>query len=286
MNQISYYGMNFLSSIRWYEIYEFILAFLLIGVVVLAVVMTKTILKGDKQYTGFMKFVADFFSLNGTYFENLVKLLYIVYTAYYVLSLPLCFTGGFFTGFYNMIHTIIFNIGGSRVVFEGLMLLYRTYKKVNALGDKMGIVDETPAPVVAQTAPVVAPAPQPVVAPAPIPEPVPAPAPIPEPVPAPAPIPEPVPAPAPIPEPVPAPAPIPEPVPAPAPIPEPVPAPAPIPEPVPAPAPIPEPVPAPAPIPEPVAAPIDLAKPNACISCAKEIKAGAKFCPFCGTPQQ
>ena len=274
--------------IEWYEIYQFIAAFLTIGVVALAVILAITMFKGEKHYTGGMKLVYDFLSLNGSNFERLVKLLYIIFTSYYILTLPLCFTSGFFTGFYRMVQQIIFEVGGTRLIFEGIMLLYKGYLQLRAIGEKMGAEVKEPVAV----APAVVPAPAPVAAPAPVPAPVAAPAPVPAPVAAPAPVSAPVAAPAPIPEPVAAPAPIPEPVVAPAPIPEPVVAPAPIPEPVTAPAPIPEPVAAPAPIPEPVAAPAPIPEPvaapatNTCKSCGKQIKEGAKFCPFCGTPQQ
>ena len=80
------------------------------------------------------------------------------------------------------------------------------------------------------------------------------------------------------------------PQPAPAPVPQPVPAPAPVPQPVPAPAPapVPQPVPAPASAPQPVPAePVQPAVPATvfCGKCGKEIKADAKFCPFCGNPR-
>ncbi len=177
-------------------------------------------------------------------------------------------------------------------------------------------VAPVPMPVPTPVEPVaeeVAPAPVPMPVPTPV-EPVaeevaPAPIPVPVPVPvepvaeevAPAPVPMPVPtpvepvaeeaAPAPIPMPVPTPVePVAEEV-APAPVPMPVPVPVePVAEEV-APAPIPMPVPTPVePVAEEVAptepadAPI-LEKPS-CISCGKSIKAGAKFCPYCGTSQQ
>lgn len=84
----------------------------------------------------------------------------------------------------------------------------------------------------------------------------------------------------------PAPAPVPQPVPpmsqpAPAPVPQPVP-----PMPQPAPAPVPQPVPPmPQPVPTPQAAPAPQAAGDmACPHCGKLMKAGAKFCPFCGKP--
>lgn len=264
-------------TISWDDIYRFIVAFLVIGVVVLAFFLAKSMFNGSKQYTGFMKAVFGFINVDGPLFVMLAKVLYITITAYYVLTVPLCFTAGFFSGFFSMIRLIVFDIGGTRLVFEALMLLYRTHAQIAARNAADGVsVSEvskaSAAPAVAPAAPVAAvPAPVPVAA-APVPEPA-----------APAPIPEPA-APAPIPEPV-APAPIPEPA-APAPIPEPV-APAPIPEPV-APAPIPEPA-APAPIPEPAAsAPASTEAPQtkSCVSCGKDIKAAARFCPFCGSAQQ
>lgn len=73
--------------------------------------------------------------------------------------------------------------------------------------------------------------------------------------------------------------------PAPAPVPQPAPAPAP------QPAPVPQPVPA-MPVPAPVqpaqpTQPVQLDKPTVavCANCGKEIKADAKFCPFCGSPR-
>ena len=72
------------------------------------------------------------------------------------------------------------------------------------------------------------------------------------------------------------------------PVPAPQPAPAPVPQPVPAPALVPQPVPAPAPAPQPVPAePVQPAVPATvfCGKCGKEIKADAKFCPFCGNPR-
>lgn len=89
----------------------------------------------------------------------------------------------------------------------------------------------------------------------------------------------------------PAPAPVPQPAPVPAP------QPAPVPQPVPAPAPQPAPVPQPVPsMPEAVSAPVQPAQPTqpvqldkptvaVCANCGKEIKADAKFCPFCGSPR-
>lgn len=75
------------------------------------------------------------------------------------------------------------------------------------------------------------------------------------------------------------------------------PAPAPIPQPAPVPAPQPAPVPQPVPsMPEAVSAPVQPAQPTqpvqldkptvaVCANCGKEIKADAKFCPFCGSPR-
>ena len=111
--------------------------------------------------------------------------------------------------------------------------------------------------------------------------PQPVPAPVPQPVPTPAPAPQPVPTP--VPQPVPAPAPAPQPVPAPAPAPQPVPTPAPAPQSVPTPAPVPQPVPTPAPIPQPEPAPQEAAE-IPCPHCAKLLKVGARFCPYCGKP--
>ena len=99
--------------------------------------------------------------------------------------------------------------------------------------------------------------------------------------------------PMPAPQPAPAPAPVPQPAPAPAPVPQPVPAPAPVPQPIPAPAPVPQPVPEPAPAPvelaksDPQPVPAEPAQPAAvfCGGCGKQIKADAKFCPFCGKPR-
>lgn len=55
------------------------------------------------------------------------------------------------------------------------------------------------------------------------------------------------------------------------------------------PAPVPQPVPEPVPAPQP--APVEPVQPAApatvfCGKCGKQIKADAKFCPFCGTPRQ
>lgn len=106
-----------------------------------------------------------------------------------------------------------------------------------------------------------------------------------------APVPQPAayyqqPAPAPVQQSVPAP--VPQTVPVSASVPQSVPQPAPIPQPVPEPvqqtisqpAPVPQPVPAPVQPEQQVAAPAALI----CSSCGKELKSGAKFCPFCGKP--
>ena len=105
--------------------------------------------------------------------------------------------------------------------------------------------------------------------------------PAPQPAPTPAPVPQPVPTPAPVPQPVPTPAPVPQPVPTPAPVPQPAPMPAPVPQP--APTPVPQQIPAPAAVPQPEPAPQEAAE-IPCPHCAKLLKVGARFCPYCGKP--
>ena len=105
--------------------------------------------------------------------------------------------------------------------------------------------------------------------------------PAPQPAPTPAPVPQPVPTPAPVPQPVPTPVPVPQPVPTPAPVPQPAPMPAPVPQP--APTPVPQQIPAPAAVPQPEPAPQEAAE-IPCPHCAKLLKVGARFCPYCGKP--
>ncbi len=232
-------------------VYDLVASILALVVVGCAAFLSATYFKTADR-SGTLGKVLSFLDLNGSKFETFLKTFYIGFTAYYILMIPTCFSAGAMYGIGNLISLLIINIGGTRVLFEGMMLVYKTYVQVTALNKHLGV--EAPEMEAKYQQPV---AQATYAAPAPVP------APVAQPVAAPAPVP------APVAEPVAAPAPVP------APVAEPVAAPTPVP------APVAEPVAAPAPVAEPVAAPAE----KVCLGCGKNIKAGAKFCPYCGTNQ-
>ncbi|MBE6901678.1 MAG: zinc ribbon domain-containing protein [Ruminococcaceae bacterium] len=179
-------------------VYGLVAACLSLVAVVLAILLSNTYLKGKDPRTAGMLY--NFLNLDGSKFEVLLKAFYISFTVYYVLMLPTAFTeySGFLVGFKNLIEMLIIKVFGTRVFFEGMMLVYRTYVQVTALNKHLGVkapevqpvyqqpvapapvapvAPVAPAPVAAPVAPV---APAPVAAPvAPVAPVAPAPAPVP-----------------------------------------------------------------------------------------------------------
>lgn len=170
-------------------VYELVASVLALVAVGCAAFLSATYLKTADR-SGALGALYDFLDLNGSKFETFLKTFYIGFTVYYVLMIPTCFSYSFMTGVSNLIGLLIINIGGTRVMFEGMMLVYKTYLQVTALNKHLGVQApeaeakyQRPEPVapVMTAVPAAAPVATPVAAP--IPEPVAAP--IPEPVAAP-----------------------------------------------------------------------------------------------------
>ena len=241
------------------------------GIILYCTVFSKA---NDGKYTGFMAKLYDFVNFKKFSIEPLLKVTYIILTVYVTLDAFLSFRGGVWSGLSNLLLKVVVYNAVIRIAYELAMLLVKGLKRLNEInakldGEAKGVNSEfedvlfdegnrkpKPAAPVQQVQPA-APAPQPVAA-------------VPQPV---APAPQPVSA---VSQPVSA---VPQPV---APVPQPVSA---IPQPVAEP--VPQPVAAPAPAESAAAAPTEAAlAPSVCKGCGKEIKAGARFCPFCGSAQQ
>lgn len=226
------------------------------GIILYCTVFSKA---NDGKYTGFMAKLYDFVNFKKFSIEPLLKVTYIILTVYVTLDAFLSFRGGFWSGLSNLLLKVVVYNAVIRIAYELAMLLVKGLKRLNEInakldGEAKGVNSEFEDVLFDESNR----KPQPA---APVQQVQPAPQPV-------APVPQPVAA---VPQPV---APVQQVQPVAA-VPQPA---APAPQPVAA---VPQPV---APVPQPVAAPA--AALSACISCGKEIKAGARFCPFCGSAQQ
>lgn len=270
-NYISYSGLYSNSVLTLIFTILIILIALGIGVVLALLVFSK---KNEGKYTGFMGKVYDFVTFKTFAAEPLLKFTYIILAVYVTLSSFMQFTNGFFNGFFLFLIYLVAGNIALRIAYELMLILIKAAKNLGEINAKLGGAPVQPESKQEAVQPAVMSASAPVAAPAP--------APVAAPVPAPVAAPAPEPVAASTPEPVAAPAP----APVAAPIPEPVAAPAPAPVAAPAPEPVAAPAPVAAPVPAPVAAPASENEEKGCIHCGKAIKLTAKFCPFCGKPQQ